>query len=706
MVSPALALAPSLVPFACIAIAMVAMNVVLLLFLLPRHGRKPTLSRSLLAGLVLASSTIFWAALVSALLGPTLDAWILVIQAMMVPMTAPFLWLLSVFYRADRRTVRGDGPYWPLVISLSVGGSEVLMGAAFLLLQGGSSLLTPVGGGLGWALAFARSTTSPWFYWPMLATMVPVLLWVDLPRVEKRLLLGLAATAAGGPWVPIAPLLGTVLMAIPMTATVILVLEQLGSRAGVSRSFLRTSIGVLAAFAAMAAAQLYLIAAGTDLTAILPFAVVSTIGMVGELAFLVHRVLRAPSPADSEETLWIRSPVATTSLLALIFGGEWCMSAALGLATGAFPSFASVSPLAWSLSGVGSTFAAGVVDLAAVTATPFFLGLMGIEMGALVVGRLRRPTESAQRARLGLALGAYTMYTIAGPAFVGGWSRLPGTWPNVGAFGPVGSPYLLAILGSYGIIAGVVLLFGRRAYCSVLCPSAVMYGGEFSQRLIPTIAERPIPRHHVLGVRWRHVPLLFASAAWVLMAVAILGSVGDSYLGWNLTVAGVDPAIFYAGAVWNFLWYLAFVAIPYVGMSPCRTWGFCTTGTLLGVVSWLGMYRKEALDQEICRICPTHDCGRACEVGLAEMPVALARTGRFRSVRCVGSHDCEVACPYGNLVSRDARDAVRRWVGLPDRFAGRLPRSPIPRLPSPALRVPAPLSADPRSLPSAAAESG
>lgn len=678
-------------PYALAAAGMSAINLYVLLRLFPKGGGVPTLARAFLVAFVLLASSLFWIGLPWALLYPSTYTWIFAIQLMMPPMTAPFLWMMAALYRAEERTIGAASWGWSGLAAGALLVNELFMAISFTIATGGSA--ADLGG------LVAASLNSAWFAAPMLVTM-GLLLWrAPAAAFERRALVGLAAASVVGPLLPVSELAAAIAMAAVMTGTFIVLFEEFGRRPHLEPSEFRTAIFVAAGFAVMGAGQLAA-ELGGGAGATLPFAVATFLVMLAEAWLLLRRGISRPENVPVAPEPWTRSAGRATTFLALGFVGDWLMAAVVLVAVGGAGALALPA-----ISGAGGMSIAGflfggIVDVAAVTASPIFLGLMGLEMGTLVVRRILRTPVREQQARLGLALGSYGAYTVLAPALVVGWSRIPGTWPNIGAYGPMAPAALAAVLGSYAVFAGLVFLFGRRAYCSTLCPSGVMYGGTLGQTLIPTIRESPTPRRTVYGRGWRGAARVVALAAWVLFAVAVAASLYDSFEGGRLLVFGVDPAVFYAAGVWNFAWYIAFVGIPYLGMSPCRTWGFCTTGTFLGTVSVLGLYRKEVFDKETCRSCRTRDCGAACEVGLAEMPGALARDGWFRSVKCVGAHDCEAACPYGNLVSRDVRDVVRNRLGLPDRFAARRTAffagrdaSP-PMVPTPARPVVPPVAAD------------
>lgn len=648
---PSLGDASHVVPLAFVAVAMAGVEVYLLTALLPRDGAPVSVTRLIIALSSLVGSGLFLVSLLAAVLYPwSYTAGIGILLAMNFMMFVPVgLWMIGTIVYRDR-PIHATSRVWPVVIGATVVGSEVLMSILFSVEIGAATVRLP---------DLESAFTSPWLYWPMAAVMAALLVWTRPPAREGRAIGALIAVTAVAPWLTVAPAWAGGAMAAVMAFGFIDLFEGLVRRPVVPPGDLRFAIGVGTAYLLMAVGELALVASPSTGVGPAVFGGTMLAVMLGEVTWIVARVYHGT--ADEPAVVWTREAGRMTTFLGAGFVAEWAMAAAIGIAwfgPGFLPAFGP----GW----IGG--AAGVVAvIGTVTASPIFLAIMGAEMGALVLRRIGRTVQKEQRARLALALGAFATYTVGGPAFVPGWPSVPGAWPNIGAFGPVAGGLVLPMVVSYLGVAIAVALFGRRAYCSVLCPSAVMYGGGFTQALIPTIREAPAARHHALGSRWRGVARFLAVSAWVSFGIVAVTSAAIG-LGWVRGLpGGFDPAVLYSWAVWNVAWYAFFLAIPYVGMSACRTWGFCSTGTLYGLVGYFGLYRKEALDPAVCRACRTHDCGKACEVGLVDMPVALARTGRYRSIKCVGAHDCDLACPYGNLVSRDVRDHVRRILGLPDR---------------------------------------
>ncbi len=348
-------------------------------------------------------------------------------------------------------------------------------------------------------------------------------------------------------------------------------------------------------------------------------------------------------------------------LLGTTFAAELIMSVPLDIVTGWFSVSGSgmnaLSNLIVSttrLSVAGGVYIGVIPFIGVVAASPMFLLLMGIEMGALVVFRMKKIKWLEKRINLSFALIAYFTYTLFGPSYVLGWNRFP-LWANVGALGPVRADLVIPLLLSYVLYAILALLFGRRSYCSTLCPSAVMYGGTLGHEMISmNYASRTSKKN--IGSRYSSFVQGIASGAWLFMLLSAIISFAISS---RLIDLPFDPAIMYSFLIWNFLWYIFFISIPFVGMSPCRRYGWCTTGTFVGFFSKLGFFKIKAVDPSVCLRCPTKDCVTACEVGLGDLPAQFIKNGYFKSQKCVGAGSCIEACPYDNIHFYDIRNAVR-----------------------------------------------
>lgn len=352
-------------------------------------------------------------------------------------------------------------------------------------------------------------------------------------------------------------------------------------------------------------------------------------------------------------------------ILLLSFISEWFAGAALTFAIPGYPALGHRGFVAFSnaLGGVnsfnpGSSIFDSFYLIGSVTNGYWFLALMGIEMGTLVMLRARTLEWREKRVNLYLAMTAFALYTIYYPNFGNThlYKILP-FWANVGSLDSLFPFLLFSLAASYVLYAFLALLFGRRSYCSTLCPSAVMYGGTLGQSMISFNYESEISRRHI-GSKFKATlyPVIYNS--WILIIIAAAVSyIGNG--GTGISLWGVDVSVFYSYFVWNTLWYIFFIMIPFVGMSPCRRYGWCTTGTFVGFFSRIGLFRLKVNNPQTCVTCADKPCVSACEVGLGDLPGQFIKTGEFRSSKCVGAGSCVIACPYDNIYFYDVRNYIR-----------------------------------------------
>jgi len=185
-----------------------------------------------------------------------------------------------------------------------------------------------------------------------------------------------------------------------------------------------------------------------------------------------------------------------------------------------------------------------------------------------------------------------------------------------------------------------------------------MYGGTLGEEMVKLNYSSKISKKNI-GSKYSSLAMSLASASWVFMiASSVLSFL--SYAG--LLRLKFDAAVLYSFLVWNLLWYLFFISIPFLGMSPCRRYGWCTTGTFVGFFSKIGLFKIKGVDPAVCFKCETKACVTACEVGLGDIPAQIMRRGYFKSQKCVGSGSCIMACPYDNIYFYDVRNAIRDWL--------------------------------------------
>ncbi len=239
---------------ASIAILMIGVNLFVFVEFFPRDGSKPRLSRAILVGFVLAASAGLWATVLTAVVTQSFNGWTVALFGVNIMMMSPFIWAISLFLRASTKKVRGRSWAWPALLGTSLTFNELLMGATFVAGLNGTAALFP-GGPVGLAVAFAQSVSNVWFFWAMLGNMVVLLYWVPLPPAERAVWLGLAATAAVGPWVLADPIVGALGMGAVMLITFLVVLRELSRPTPASPIYLSSVTKVAVGFAVMVAGE-------------------------------------------------------------------------------------------------------------------------------------------------------------------------------------------------------------------------------------------------------------------------------------------------------------------------------------------------------------------------------------------------------------------------------------------------------------------
>lgn len=593
----------------------------------------------------------------------------------------PLIYVLTreVRLRAAHGTPPPDAPFRPAGYVVGTIGlvlvNEFLMGWVFSLAAG---LSIPLNQG---AVPFLESVVvSPWFIFTMGGEM---LLSAHFLRARIRpeirivlllqgLLMVLSPPAlASGAWVAVAVYGGSAVM----IAFVIYLLEFVARHEEFPRGFATYALLLVGLYAFMMAG-LYLWVAYSWLPL---FALV----LILEMVLFFDALLGLDRFSDGPSWAWARSPRWTFGLLGTVFVTEVFMGALLDVQVtgGAWLSTVPALPLMGPPLAVGAhLFANAFWWLATVTASAWFLVMMGIEMGALVYFKIRETRHRELRLRLWILVGVFASTTVLIPGF---WSTIPGVpalatlpflgWTmGIGSGGALAASVILAVLGTYLLVAGLCFLFGRRALCSVLCGMApLMYQGTLMDGMKSFNRSSPVG-HKYLGSRFSAAfSITGAVALTAVLSVTVLSYL-DSIGSLHVAIAGADPTVFLYNLNFGVVWYLLFVTVPFVGTYNCVTLGWCHWGMVGQAVSnrRLGLFRLKVKDREVCKACTTLDCARACPIGLVDMPGYFRTQGEFRSSKCCGVGDCIESCPYDNIYIHDVRHWIRARFGRP---ASRLP---------------------------------
>lgn len=583
--------------------------------------------------------------------------------------------------------------------------NELLMGWTFQTAAGVS-----VGG--GWSLAgfvtwFAGSVNSPWFLFTMSAEMLVTVyvLRAHLPRPAQIVLASQAVIMLLSPpalssaaWVSVT----TYASSAAMIGLFVFLMEHLYRARALPQGFSRYILRLLWVYGLMMAGLFLWLYYGNGLA----FA----LAVVAEMALYFDAVVRPERLSGTAGTPWLERTHWTFGVLAGIFVAEVFMGAVLDvrILPGTYVGAFGLYPLSGSVGTVLlNGFSNGFWFVATVTGSTWFLAMMGIEMGMLVVFKFREVRNFENRVRMVLMMGCYAAFAVFYPSVYFGLvapnaapaSTVPvlGWSMGIGSY-PLATTVFVAVLLTYVITGALVVLFGRRVVCGVFCTAPLMYQGTAISSMKAFNRTGPIGRKYqssrISGAYGITAGVVMGSLV-VTSLVSYLNTVGVT----SYYIEGSDPTVFFFAFYFSIVWYVLFVTIPYAGNYNCVTMGWCYTGIVAQAFHKIGFSKLKVRDQQVCRDCTTVDCARGCPVGLVDMPGHFRRKGEFRSSKCCGVGECAEACPYGNLYLYDVRHWVRERLGLPPRSRPtRLPMIGSSRAPArPGGEAPARASATPRT---------
>jgi polyferredoxin len=538
--------------------------------------------------------------------------------------------------------------------------SELFMGWTFAIVGGA---VTVAGGSQAVYSAVIGASSSYWFMFTMASEMAITLLlvrkkfprgigWVVAAQTAVMFLSPTAISNSG--WARFSLVAGSAVMIVLF----IYVFEFLYRNRGLNRGVLNYLVCLMLAYALMMAGLfVWLVDADASLF-------VSSVFV--EMIVYFYIVLEERKLGSSGTENWQSRPLWVFALLGLLFVAEFFMGAAFDVYAYGTMYFTMMAPMASMggplLSAVPGAVYNFVMLFASVTMSPWYLIMMGCEMGALVLFRIRTARELETKTRLALVIVAYAVYSIWLPLFVlppASLSKIPwlGWSMGLGTAGALAPVVLLALLGTYLVSGGLSFLFGSRNVCSLFCMAALMYQGTAIDSMSTFNRSSSLGRRFLTS-RVSSIYKIVASTVWV----SLLGTATLSYLSsvgiLTVSVFGSDASHFLFIFYFSFLWYLIWMMIPFVGTYGCATTGMCGWGSFNQFVSRLGLFRLRVMDSDLCVRCETKDCSGTCPVGITDQPSAFIARGELRSSRCIGVGDCVSSCPYENIYFYD----VRRWL--------------------------------------------
>ena len=659
--------------------AVAAMMAVFTAWLLKKGSTIKTLTDAGVVLFLLAMMASMFVSAVVYLYFPTYLVFVELFVINMVSMGVAILPILSTLVRGDKSleetrkgsVVSSRALVYASAIALAI-LSEVFMGWTFAILSGA----TTTSQGIMSSLTDSMSTY--WFIFTMASEMAVTLYLVGrrFPTAFRWLVaiqigvMVLSPTAIINSSWAFWSLWGN---SAVMILAIIFIFEFLYKNRTVAAGALNYIVMLLGAYSLMMAGLFDWLIYG-DVT-------LFVLSVVAEMVIYFSIVLDEARLTAPPQQSWLSRPYWAFALLGGVFVAEFFMGGVLDAIESGTSYFTGL-PFA-AVSGslptiLGAAFYDFVVGISSVTASFWFLAMMGVEMGALVVFKIKYAREAETKIRLGLVVGAYAIYSLFLPTFV-----FPNSLPNipwigwsmgVGTAGAAAPAFILVILATYLISGSLSFLFGSRNVCSVFCTAALMYQGTAYDAMSSFNRTSKIGRH-LLTSRISGAYKVVISLVWV----SLLGSAILSYLSSigviSISFFGDDVSFFFYAFYFSVLWYLIWIMIPFVGTYGCATTGMCGWGSFNQLISRIGLFRLKVKDSDICVHCETKDCAKVCPVGLTDMPGAFIDKEEFKSYKCIGVGDCVTACPYENVYFFDVRNWVRAKLHRPLPPLATTPRS-------------------------------
>ena len=542
--------------------------------------------------------------------------------------------------------------------------SEITMGWTFALFAGTVS----TAGGLSSVLsAIVVSSSSYWFIFTMASEMAITLFWVRkrFPRgiawivAAQTAIMFLSPTAINGSgWANFSLLAGSAVMIVLF----VYVFEFLYKNRTSNRATLNYLALLMFAYALMMAG-LFVWFLDADATIFVSSVMV-------EMVVYFYIVFEEKRLSSMQLRSWQSMPFWVLALLGLLFVAEFFMGGVFDIYAYGTSFFTGLN-----LASVGGpilgALGAGAYDFLAffssITLSPWYLIMMGLEMGALVLFKIRSARELETKIRLGMVIAAYAVYSLFLPVFVLGSSlpRIPwiGWSMGLGTAGAAAPAVIVVLLATYFISGGLSFLFGSRNVCSLFCTAALMYQGTTIDAMTSFNRTSTLGRRFLTS-RLSSVYKTIVSVVWVSLLVTAVFSYLTARGILSISVFGTDPSFFLYSFYFGFLWYVIWIMIPFVGTYGCATTGMCGWGAFNQLVSRIGFFKLKVMDSNVCVECETKDCAKTCPVGITDQPGSFIAKGELKSLKCIGVGDCVSACPYENVYFYD----VRRW--LRERFRG------------------------------------
>ncbi len=370
---------------------------------------------------------------------------------------------------------------------------------------------------------------------------------------------------------------------------------------------------------------------------------------------------------SGKKVYWLANRNWSFLFLAMVFSAEFFMGAAFDAQYYGAGNLVSTLGLASIGGGITGVISSSIYDFfrffADISLSSWFLIMMGIEMGSLVIFKIRKTRDLETKIRLSFMLLAYAVYSILIPSFVvSNVSVVPfvGWTMGIGSGGGLAPDLIIPMVLTY-VVSGILsILFGSRQLCSTFCTAPVMYQGTFYDSMKGFNKSSSMAKSLTMNDRSGRITYRIVSIT-VYAMIIVTGII--SWLDYNhyanVTIYGADPLYMLYLFLFGFLWYAVFITMPYVGSYGCINTGYCHWGNFNRFISKFGFFKLKVRDPIQCVNCKTKDCTLACPVGNYGQAGSFISKGEYKDSRCVGIGDCVNACPYENIFYYDVRHFIK-----------------------------------------------